>query len=102
VRKNFLHNAKTNGSARYDLGAANALLSLQAAHMGLNVHQMGGFDREKARVDLHVPDTHEVMVMLAVGYAGSPDQLPEHLRLREFAPRTRYTQDAFVRNNPFE
>src|SRR5688500_16771752 len=41
ARKNFIRNDRPNGSARYDLGAANAFLSLQATHMGLNVHQMG-------------------------------------------------------------
>ena len=60
VRKNFIWNDKPNGSASYDLGAANALLSLQATHLGLNVHQMGGFDRERARVNLNVPDSHVV------------------------------------------
>src|SRR4051812_9594406 len=38
ARKNFMRNDMPNHSARYDLGAANAFLSLQAAHVGLNVH----------------------------------------------------------------
>ncbi len=47
VRKNFIRNDRPNLSARYDLGAANAFLSLQAAHLGLNVHQMGGFSPDR-------------------------------------------------------
>lgn len=101
VRKNFIRNDKPNGSARYDLGAANAFLSLQATHVGLNVHQMGGFDREKAKINLNVPDTHEVMVVLAVGYEDVPEILPEHLMQREVAPRERYKADAFVMNRTF-
>lgn len=101
IRKNFIRNEKPNASARYDLGAANALLSLQATHLGLNVHQMGGFDKLLAVQNLHVPDTHEVAVMMAIGYSGDPELLPENLKLREISPRERYTQDAFVMNKTF-
>ena len=101
VRKNFIRNDKPNGSAKYDLGAANALLSVQATHLGLNVHQMGGFDRQIAIDNLNIPDTHEPVVMMAVGYPGDPEILPENLKLRELAPRERYTQSSFVMNKSF-
>lgn len=101
IRKNFVRNEKPNGSARYDLGAANALLSLQATHLGLNVHQMGGFDKLRAMENLNVPDTHEVAVMMAIGYSGDPETLPENLKLREISPRERYTQNSFVMNKTF-
>jgi nitroreductase len=101
VRKNFVLNNKPNGSARYDLGAANAFLSLQATQLGLNVHQMGGFDREKAHLNLNIPPSHEVVVMMAIGYPGDAEVLPEILKSRELAPRERYTQGAFVMNKGF-
>ncbi len=101
VRKHFVRNGNPNGSAKYDLGAANAFLSLQATHLDLNVHQMGGFDREKAKVDLNIPDTHEPAVMMAIGYPGEPSLLPENLKIRELSPRERYTQEAFVMNKSF-
>jgi nitroreductase len=101
IRKNFVGSGKPNPSAKYDLGAANAFLSLQATHLGLNVHQMGGFDREKAKLNLNIPDTHDPAVMLAIGYLGNTELLPAFLQEREVAPRARYTQDAFVMNNSF-
>jgi nitroreductase len=101
IRKNFVKNDKPNGSAKYDLGAANAFLSLQATHLGLNVHQMGGFDRQRATINLNVPDTHEVAVMMAVGYSGDPELLPENLKQRELSPRERYRKDSFVMNKTF-
>lgn len=101
VRKNFLRNDMPNLSARYDLGAANAFLSLQAAHQGLNVHQMGGFDQAKARANLNIPDTFETVVILAIGYPGDVEALPEHLKMRELAPRERYQQQVFVMNSAF-
>ena len=101
IRKNFISNSKPNSYASYDLGAANALLSLQATHIGLNVHQMGGFNHEKAKANMKVPDTHEVVVMMAIGYPGNPEKLPENLKQREVAPRQRYIQDEFVMNKTF-
>ena len=101
IRKNFISNGKPNTYAIYDLGAANALLSLQATHIGLNVHQMGGFNREIAKENMKVPDTHEVVVMMAIGYPGNLEKLPENLKQREMAPRQRYIQDEFVMNKTF-
>jgi nitroreductase len=100
-RKNFLMNGKPNGSARFDLGAANALLSLQATHLGLNIHQMGGFEKQKAIAALNIPDTHEPTVVLAIGYLGDPESLSENFKQRELAPRERYTQEFFVMDKSF-
>ncbi len=101
VRKNYLRNGAINGTARYDVGAANALLSMQAAHLELNVHQMGGFDRQGAIDSLNIPNTYEPMVIMAVGYLGDVENLSENLKHREMAPRERYTQDFFVMNKTF-
>src|SRR3954466_14699450 len=38
ARKTFAVNGRPNGSAKYDLGAANAFLALQATELGLNLH----------------------------------------------------------------
>lgn len=101
ARKNFTRNDKPNQSARYDLGAANAFLSLQAAHLGLNVHQMGGYDATKAKQNLNIPDHFETVVIMAIGYPGDVALLPENLKLRELAPRERYLQQEFVMNKTF-
>lgn len=101
VRKTLLRNGAVNGAARYDVGAANAFLSIQATHVGLNVHQMGGFDRQKVTERLNIPDNYEPMVIMAVGYLGDTVNLSENLKQREVALRERYTQDFFVMNKPF-
>jgi nitroreductase len=101
VRKNFIRNDIPNQSARYDLGAANAFLSLQAAHMGLNVHQMAGFNGLGLKENLNIPDMYEPVVILAIGYAGDVQMLPDHLKARELAPRERYLRQEFVRNKIF-
>jgi nitroreductase len=101
IRKTHLRNDMPNLSARYDLGAANALLSLQAAHHGLNVHQMGGFSADKLRENLNIPNQYEPVVVMAIGYPGDVQLLPEHLKVRELAPRERYLRQEFVMNEIF-
>ncbi|MBK5278234.1 MAG: nitroreductase family protein [Bacteroidia bacterium] len=101
ARKKFRGNDQPNGSAKYDLGGANAFLSLQATHLGLNVHQMGGYDRLKAKEVLNISDAYEFGVMMAVGYPGDIESLPEGLRQRELAPRERYVQQEFAMNKSF-
>jgi nitroreductase len=101
VRKNFIRNDHPNTSARYDLGGANALLSIQAAHLGLNVHQMGGFNADLLRQNLQIPATLDPVVIMAIGYPGDAQTLPDHLKIRELAPRERYVQQEFVMNKSF-
>jgi nitroreductase len=101
TRKNFERNDRENTTAKYDLGGANAFLTLQATEMGLNVHQMGGFNAHQVRLDLNIPDEYDIGVIMAIGYPGDPDLLPENLKQREVAPRFRKMQDAFVMNESF-
>ena len=75
--------------ATYDVGQAVAHLTIQAHHDGLHTHQMGGFDPQGLR-DAFGLDEHFVPVSVtAIGMLGDADALPEPLRERETAPRTR-------------
>ena len=75
--------------AFHDLGLANANLSVQAQSLGLSVHQMGGFDVEGTRKAFGIPDDYEPLVVIAVGYEGPVNALPDFLIEREVAPRVR-------------
>lgn len=101
ARKNFIRFDSPNPSARYDLGAANAFLSLQAAHLGLNVHQLAGFDADVIVRNLRIPDRYEPVIVMAIGYPGDFENLPEKLKAREYAPRERYVEQEFVMNTAF-
>ncbi|NTU80445.1 MAG: hypothetical protein HGA45_13880 [Chloroflexales bacterium] len=85
-----------NPYALYDLGQAVASLTVQATALGLRVHQMGGFDPEQARAAFAVPADYAPVTVLAVGAQGDPTALPEPLRGRELAARTRKPLDSFV------
>ena len=75
--------------ARYDLGQAVAHLSIQAHHDGLHVHQMGGFEVDGLRAAFDLDDRFLPVSVTALGVLGDPDALPEVLRERELAPRSR-------------
>lgn len=75
--------------AMYDLGQAIAHLSIQAHHDGLHVHQMGGFDVDAIRTAFGLEDRFEPVSISAIGILGDADDLPDPLRERERAPRTR-------------
>ncbi len=81
--KVFALNGNPNPVHTFDTGAAFENLALQGACMGLVVHGMAGFDRDKARKSLGVPDDYAVEAMVAAGRAGDPQRLPAELRERE-------------------
>ena len=77
-RKNFEYN-ENSITHKYDAGAAWENLALEATSRGLVTHGMQGFDYEKARIDLEIPDTFDVMAMIAIGKKRPKDNLPLNL-----------------------
>jgi nitroreductase len=92
----FAQNNAPNRNAQYDAGAASAWLTVEATLQGLAVHQMAGFDPEKARRSFGIPEGWEPLAVIAIGYPGDPDSLPSKLKDRELAPRTRKPISEFV------
>jgi nitroreductase len=80
----------------YDVGMAVGNLVTQAVDLGLVTHQMGGFDPDKACEALGIPEGHQPLAVIALGYPGAPDVLPDDLRKRELAPRSRKPLEEFV------
>lgn len=72
-----------NRAHAFDAGAAWGYLALQATKLGLITHAMGGFDPEKAKEVLGVPDDYELHAVIAIGYQGEKEALPEQLQERE-------------------
>ncbi len=49
--------------------------------MGLQVHQMAGFVKEKASEYLNLGSSnYELVILFAVGFPGNPERLPEDLK----------------------
>ena len=85
-----------NRHAFHDVGSASAQLTFEANSRGLLVHQMAGFDANKAREVFSIPADWEPVAVMAIGYPGDPQSLPDKLRDREVAPRTRKPLSEFV------
>jgi nitroreductase len=87
---------KPNRFAFHDLGMAIGTLLIQATSLGLYVHQMGGYDVEKVRKVLDIPERFEPGAILAIGYKGDVKKLPSELQKREMATRIRKEIREFV------
>jgi nitroreductase len=85
-----------NRWAFHDVGSASSQLTLEAVARGLFVHQMAGYDVEKARKVFGIPAGWDPVAAMALGYHGDPATLPEPYKERETAPRVRKPISEFV------
>ncbi len=83
AKKTFDHNNKPAATAMFDAGAAWENLALEGTRRGLVVHAMEGFDYEKTRKELGVPDDYAVCCMVAIGKPGKKEDLPKEMQERE-------------------
>jgi nitroreductase len=99
-RKNFEYNEKYSITHQFDAGAAWENIALEASSRGLVAHGMQGFDYEKSRMDLEIPDSFDVMAMIAIGKKGPKENLPLELHNKEF-PNDRKSLNEIVMEGTF-
>jgi hypothetical protein len=68
--------------------------------MGIVSHGMMGFDFDKARTALNVPEVYDVAAMFALGRPGNPDDLPAEIREREIPSDRRPVRESIC-EGPF-
>lgn len=100
VSKTTFESGKPCRTHSYDSGAAWMSLALQGSMMGLVVHGMQGFDYDRARIDLGIPEEFQVEAMAAIGRPGRREDLPEQLQARE-TPNDRRPLAQSVCEGPF-
>jgi nitroreductase len=83
LSKTHFDNGRPSPTHSFDAGAAWMSLALQGSLMGLVVHGMAGFDYSRAASALAVPEGFAVEAMIAIGYPGKVEDLPEKYRARE-------------------
>ncbi len=97
----FDRNGKPNRHAYYDLGQAVATMLVQATDLELVAHQMAGFDQDKARTALEIPDNYDPVAVIALGYPGDSEKLSVELQRGEYEPRERKNFAEFVWSGKF-
>lgn len=96
AKLHFDHNGEVNRHAYHDVGLAIGNLVIQATAMDLSVHQMAGILPDTIRERYALPAGYEAVTGIAIGYQGDASTLPEALRERELAPRSRKPLREFV------
>lgn len=97
----FDYNGEPSRTHSFEAGAAFQNFALQGSILGLVVHAMKGFDYDKARELLKVPDEYSVEAMIVVGRQGDPDKLPSLLQKFE-SPSNRKPLADIVREGKFD
>jgi nitroreductase len=96
----FDHNDEPSVTHSFDTGAAWQNLALQASLKNLVAHGMQGFDYEKAKTTLKIPDGFRVEAMAVIGKPGKKEDLPEKLQERE-TPNDRRNLSEIVFEGPY-
>ncbi len=99
TKKNYTDNDENYNRLHFhDLGSANENMFLESFNQGLIMHEMGGFDIQKARSVFKIPEDYELGVMIAIGYQDTHDVLPEKYKEKAYLPRERkpLSQIAFL------
>ncbi|MBC8028580.1 MAG: nitroreductase family protein [Pyrinomonadaceae bacterium] len=99
-RTHFDFNGEPSVTHSFDTGAAWENLALQGWLKGLVVHGMQGFDYERARTELNVPDGFQVEAMAAIGKPADPATLSDDLQTKE-APSDRRKLEQTICEGPF-
>jgi nitroreductase len=77
----------------FDTGSAWMSMALQGSMRDLVMHGMQGFDYDRAKTELGIPDGYTVEAMIAVGHPGDPALLPESQKPWEFAKERHPVED---------
>jgi nitroreductase len=98
TKKTYTDSLELNRLYFHDLGAANENMFLECFNQGLIMHEMGGFNVKLAKEIFNIPDDYEVGIMIAIGYQGTNDSLPEKFKVKNTKPRERkhLSQIAFL------
>lgn len=82
-RSTFERNNKPARTHSFDTGSAWMALALEASHRNFVAHGMEGFDYDKIKSNLKIPDGYTVEAMLALGKPAPKSTLPPEIQERE-------------------
>ena len=100
-KKTFDHNGEPAKTHKFDTGAAWENLALEGARRNLAIHGMQGFDYDKARELLEVPEEFTIEAMFVVGKRADKEKLSEELQERE-VPKGRKEMGEILAEGKFD
>ncbi len=71
----------------FDLGLVTQNMCLAAQTLGLGTVVVGLFDHDKAKEILKVPETHELVTLMPLGYPAQTPKAPKRKAIEEFTHR---------------
>ncbi len=74
----------------FDLGIVAQTISLSAQAIGLGTVMVGLFDHDSAAKVLNVPDKHEVVLLIPLGYPAKTPPAPKRRAVNEFTHLNRF------------
>jgi nitroreductase len=80
AKHHYDRDGSPNRHAFHDVGQATANIALHAAALGLQMHQMGGFDPDAVRASFAIPGEHVPVTVSAIGYPGGFVPTPDPQR----------------------
>ena len=95
--------ADRNGQSAWllDVGLALENMLIQGYAMGLTIHAMAGWDEPKLLNSFRIPQPFHVAALVAAGYRGRVEDLPEDVRVKDLAPRVRKAVGEIVFRDAF-
>jgi nitroreductase len=84
-----------------DCGLALENMLIQGYAMGMTIHAMAGYDEKKLLSGLGIPEPFRVAAIVAAGWRGKVDSLPEDVRKKDLNPRVRKAPGEFVFRDKF-
>lgn len=82
-----------------DVGLATQNMLLQAVHVGLMGHPTAGWNEEKLKEILEIPEDYRIGTVIFIGYEGNTDSLDERTKEKEGKPRIRKSLPEIVHKN---
>lgn len=101
ARKLFEYKDRPSRTYAFDCGSAWENLALEGSARGLVVHGMSGFDYDRARKELGLPEEYEIMAMCAIGRRAPKETLPDDLAAKE-EPSGRRPLDEIIMEGMFK
>lgn len=98
-KENFSSNNKINNYAHHDIGLAAGALTYQALYNDIYIHNMAGFDKSSILASFDLPKDIKPLTIIAGGYLGEADILPENLKNIEISQRTRKSFNELILND---